>query len=166
MRRSILPLLVVNALLLLLVVPIALMGWRWGPRPAWVAVVVALVLVGARSSSASWEPGLLDYLTIATAFGTVAMLAGALHRSGQPLDATSRDAAFEELLTRRELEVLASMAGGETNAEIADHLVIAESTVKSHVKSILRKLSVANRTEAVGLYFGAGDPDRYMNARR
>jgi DNA-binding NarL/FixJ family response regulator len=60
-----------------------------------------------------------------------------------------------ELLTKRELEVLAGMAQGNTNAQIAEGLVIAESTVKSHVKNLLRKLGASNRTEAVCWYCGA-----------
>jgi DNA-binding CsgD family transcriptional regulator/GAF domain-containing protein len=59
---------------------------------------------------------------------------------------------LQALLTRRELEVLELVADGETNAGIADRLVIAEGTVKSHVKSLLRKLHVANRAEAVSRY--------------
>jgi DNA-binding NarL/FixJ family response regulator len=55
----------------------------------------------------------------------------------------------EGVLTERELEVLDRMAEGATNAEIAEALVISESTTKSHVKNILRKLSVRNRTQAV-----------------
>jgi DNA-binding NarL/FixJ family response regulator len=51
-------------------------------------------------------------------------------------------------LTRRELDVLRLIAHGDTNREIAARLVIAEGTVKSHVKRILRKLHAANRTEA------------------
>jgi DNA-binding NarL/FixJ family response regulator len=122
--------------------------------------VVATALIVVRSLTASWDPGVLGYLTRATAFGTVALLAGALYRSLKPTQLAATNGAFDGVLTRRELEVLASMAEGETNAEIADHLVIAESTVKSHVKSILRKLSAANRTEAVGLYYGARDRGR------
>ncbi len=52
-------------------------------------------------------------------------------------------------LTDREREVLALMAEGRNNPEIADRLVIGRGTVKAHVSSILAKLGVATRTEAV-----------------
>jgi len=55
---------------------------------------------------------------------------------------------FEEL-TPRELEVLQQMARGLANKEIADVLGISEHTVKDHLKSIMGKLRVADRTEAV-----------------
>lgn len=58
----------------------------------------------------------------------------------------------EEVLSPREIEVLAVMADGKTNAEIGQRLVIAETTVQSHVKSILRKLGAKNRTEAAARY--------------
>jgi LuxR family maltose regulon positive regulatory protein len=54
-----------------------------------------------------------------------------------------------EPLTRRELEVLHLMALGKTNQEIAEQLVVAAGTVKTHAASIYRKLEAANRTEAV-----------------
>jgi DNA-binding NarL/FixJ family response regulator len=55
---------------------------------------------------------------------------------------------FEEL-TPRELQVLEQMAKGLANKEIADVLKITGHTVKDHLKSILGKLHVADRTEAV-----------------
>jgi DNA-binding NarL/FixJ family response regulator len=55
---------------------------------------------------------------------------------------------FEEL-TPRELQVLQEMAKGLANKEIADVLKITEHTAKDHSKSILGKLRVADRTEAV-----------------
>lgn len=60
--------------------------------------------------------------------------------------------ALRDLLTRRELDVLRLMVGGETNAGIARHLVVSEGTVKFHVKNILRKMHAANRAEATSRY--------------
>jgi DNA-binding NarL/FixJ family response regulator len=56
------------------------------------------------------------------------------------------------LLTQREIEVVELMTRGASNADIAGELVIAEGTVKSHVKHILRKLRAANRAQAVSCY--------------
>lgn len=51
-------------------------------------------------------------------------------------------------LTSREQAVLRHLALGKTNSEIAESLVIAETTVKTHLKNILQKLHVRNRLEA------------------
>lgn len=56
-------------------------------------------------------------------------------------------------LTEREREVLALLVEGLNNTQIAEKLSVSPSTIKSHVSSILSKLGVANRTEAVTLAF-------------
>ena len=61
-----------------------------------------------------------------------------------------------EMLTRREVEVLRLMADGRTNQQIADELVISQGTVKSHVKRVLRKLHATNRAEAASIYARLG----------
>lgn len=58
-----------------------------------------------------------------------------------------------EDLTEREREVLALLVEGLNNTQIAEKLTVSPSTIKSHVSSILSKLGVANRTEAVTLAF-------------
>ena len=51
-------------------------------------------------------------------------------------------------LTPRELEVLLHIVEGQSNKEIASALALSENTVKNHVKMILEKLGVADRTQA------------------
>ncbi|MEZ8944091.1 response regulator [Vibrio sp. 10N.286.49.E11] len=66
-------------------------------------------------------------------------------------DAGSRNDIFEQL-TEREMQILQEVAKGYRNKQIADHLFISESTVKVHMKSLLKKLQVSSRTAATVLY--------------
>ncbi|MEN6410400.1 MAG: response regulator transcription factor [Anaerolineaceae bacterium] len=61
---------------------------------------------------------------------------------------TSDPERGEELLTERELSVLRLVAVGASNQEIADKLSISINTAKSHIRSILEKLQLENRTQA------------------
>jgi NarL family two-component system response regulator LiaR len=65
--------------------------------------------------------------------------------------ATARPPEPGQDLTPREREVLALMIKGDTNAQVAEKLGVSPSTIKSHVSSILSKLGVDSRTEAVAL---------------
>jgi DNA-binding NarL/FixJ family response regulator len=62
----------------------------------------------------------------------------------------------DEPISPRELEVLSLMAAGKRNKEIAGALSIAEDTVKMHVRNILSKLQVSDRTEAVTIALRRG----------
>jgi DNA-binding NarL/FixJ family response regulator len=75
---------------------------------------------------------------------------------------TERDAGpvLDAVLTRREIEILKLLADGLTNRAIAAELVISGGTVKFHVNSILRKLRVANRAEAVARFYALLDAGR------
>jgi DNA-binding NarL/FixJ family response regulator len=59
-------------------------------------------------------------------------------------------------LTERELEVLHLVSHGNSNIEIADALVVSEGTVKTHVKRVLAKLEVRDRTQAVIFAYNSG----------
>jgi DNA-binding NarL/FixJ family response regulator len=80
-----------------------------------------------------------------------------LDRFAHTLPAGSRTApaALAEL-TERELEVLTLLASGLSNAELAERLFLSETTVKTHVSSILRKLGLRDRVQAVVLAYQAG----------
>jgi NarL family two-component system response regulator LiaR len=63
----------------------------------------------------------------------------------------SEPAQPHQVMTGRELEILALMVEGLSNNEIAERIIVSQSTVKFHVSNILSKLGVTGRTEAVAL---------------
>jgi len=61
-----------------------------------------------------------------------------------------------DALTPREIEVLAQIAEGNRNRDIAEHLFISEETVKVHIKHIMDKLGASDRTQAVAIAIRRG----------
>jgi ATP/maltotriose-dependent transcriptional regulator MalT len=59
------------------------------------------------------------------------------------------DERLPEPERERELEVLALIAAGKSNAEIARELFVSVSTVKTHINNLYRKLDARNRTQAI-----------------
>jgi DNA-binding NarL/FixJ family response regulator len=78
-----------------------------------------------------------------------------IEQFAQPTTTTAAPPTLDEL-TARELEVLRLIARGLSNAEIAAQLVVSQHTTKTHVASILRKLHLRNRVQAVVLAYESG----------
>jgi DNA-binding NarL/FixJ family response regulator len=80
-------------------------------------------------------------------------------RTGPSADSARRQI---DRLTTRELEVLALMARGLSNSEIADELIVGENTITTHVRHVLNKLGARDRVQAVILSYQASvtEPNR------
>jgi len=70
----------------------------------------------------------------------------------ETLDREGEEEDFFSSLTEREAQVLGELSLGLSNRQIADRLFISESTVKVHIKSLLKKLKVKSRIAATVLY--------------
>jgi len=130
------------------------LAWREGylrvfaDEGAPLAAVLDQLIASQRSGDKSAAPGVpLAYLRrLQAAFGP----RDARAVSPQPVPTAEVAApALAEPLTDRELQVLALLAAGISNQQIASELVVALETVKKHVSHILAKLGAANRTQAV-----------------
>ena len=108
---------------------------------------------GDEDIHAALEAGALGYLFKHTSGDQIVPAVRALMDGGRwvPPEVAARlsERKSFENLTVREREILHLLVLGEANKEVADALGISEHTVKSHVKSILAKLKVRDRTEAV-----------------
>ncbi|MFD3401196.1 response regulator [Kribbella sp. NPDC058693] len=80
-------------------------------------------------------------------------LVDAIAAAPRPAQATT---AVDDLLTRRETEVLTLIAAGLSNGEIAERLVVSEATVKSHVNHLLAKIGARDRARAVSYAYQRG----------
>lgn len=71
------------------------------------------------------------------------------------LDVSRINANPISTLTKRELEILSSLAAGRTNKEIAAEKGVSTNTVKYHIRNLFEKLSVTNRGQAIALYLNS-----------
>jgi len=121
-----------------------------GEGPVIAGLLEALV-DAVRRVRAPAEAGSLSYLTyLLREMGIGPETASA--NTGESQEDATRAAALgllPEPLSARELEVLALIASGASNQQIAEHLVVSMSTVKSHINRTYRKLDARSRTQAV-----------------
>ena len=131
-------------------------------RPAWIVFLAkadeqkSLEALGAGASAVlSRSADLTEIVAVirALASGFIVLqrplLVALLDQSAAAAEPSNRDADGTPQLTAREIEVLAALADGASNKEIARRLDISFHTVKFHVAAILDKLEAESRTEAV-----------------
>jgi DNA-binding NarL/FixJ family response regulator len=140
-----------------------LADWQaWHRRPAWIVFLAkadeqkSLEALGAGASAVlSRSADLTEIVAVirALASGFIVLqrplLVALLDQSAAAAEPSNRDADGTPRLTAREIEVLAALADGASNKEIARRLDISFHTVKFHVAAILDKLEAESRTEAV-----------------
>jgi DNA-binding CsgD family transcriptional regulator len=146
---------------LLFTAPIIVLTIAYGARAGIAGATVAITLIGLR---ARLQPGHVDalfYATRAFVFYALPVAIGLAQRdaiaraAAPPRPAPARPEPRRTVercaqdLTPRELEVLALVAAGHSNAEIAEMLVLSIRTVESHRASLLRKLGRPTRDELV-----------------
>jgi DNA-binding NarL/FixJ family response regulator len=108
----------------------------------WILVSLVTTLVLTLSED-GWNGIVLILILIGAAIvGTVILLTPPANNPNPPIPTT-------ELWTSREREILCLIVDGYTNEGIAQKLVIASSTVKTHINNIYRKLGVTSRAQAV-----------------
>jgi NarL family two-component system response regulator YdfI len=140
-----------------------LAGWQsQRQRPAWIVFVATAdeqtSLEALAAGASAVLPRSADPAEIVAAIRALAsgfsvlqppVLAALLDKRATALELPNGDADGNPRLTAREIEVLAAMADGASNKEIARRLDISFHTVKFHVAAILDKLEAESRTEAV-----------------
>ncbi len=145
----------------LLVFPIWIVARDFGVTIGLVAAAGALAVAMPLYVTQDAGHRTVGYMALAAVFAGTAAAGGAGRAAGAVwkrnkaewlLTAKPKVVPRSEVLSRRELEVMDMIALGAKNSDIADRFVISQNTVKSHVSQILKKLSVANRTEAAYRY--------------
>ena len=131
----------------------ALRGLRRSGNAARVLVVTsftepAAVLPAVQAGASGYVYKDIDPPALASAIRSVHAGHVLLHPEVARLLADARPGAGDTQLTPREREVLAAIAHGRANREIARQLGLAEKTVKTHVSAILAKLGLQDRTQA------------------
>ncbi len=120
-------------------------------RAPGVAVVVVLRSIGDRVARAMLAAGARGVVLRSELERTLVPTVRAARIGQVSIPQPGRRQIFPPALSHRESTVLAMVAKGHTNAQIASSLFLAESTVKSHLRSVFAKLGVNSRQEAAAV---------------
>ncbi len=120
-------------------------------RVSGVAVVVVVESIGEGVARAMITAGARGVVLRGELDQTLAPTLRATRTGQLSIPQPGRRQIFPPALSHRESAVLAKVALGQTNAEIAASLFLAESTVKSHLRSVFAKLGVSSRDEAAAV---------------
>jgi two-component system NarL family response regulator len=118
-----------------------------GERPNHILDAIRAVLGGGTPLDQGVAMGLLRRIAAEEAISSVSK--GGYPPPTQPTTSSESAASVSSTLTPRETEVLARLASGKTNRQVANELHVSLSTVKRHIEHILPKLKVSDRTQAV-----------------
>lgn len=123
-------------------------------------IIVLTTYEGSEDIHRAFQAGAHSYVVKSMDSSQVLDVIRAVNSGERPMTRAIADKLAERgagsALTPRELEVLELMSKGLTNKDIGAVLHVTEGTVKLHVKSILAKLDVSDRTEAVTIAHGRG----------
>jgi len=150
----------IRAAAIVLSTALAAVGWLLSSGSPWAALgtgvaLVVAVLVGLSRHQAHVEA---ERSRAELARRHAEEVAAAQARAGGPLDGEALRARFPQL-SAREAEVLALIARGRSNAEIASALFLSVATVKSHVNALFAKLPARDRAHAIALALGTADAE-------
>ena len=112
------------------------------------SVAATRLLLGEKAFAAAWAEGRAMTPEQALAAKGRAVTRAPIPPATAPAPPAKSPVTHPAGLTKRELEVLRLLAGGMTNPQIAEHLVISLPTVSTHVMSIYNKLGVTSRSAA------------------
>jgi DNA-binding NarL/FixJ family response regulator len=128
------------------------------PEAIVVMVTVAEDADGVARSVAGGARGYLvkDASREEVAATVVYALSDGLARRSVPAPRSTESTASAPPLTEREMQVLTGMSRGRSNAEIGKELYLSEDTVKTHARRLFRKLTAADRAQAVAVGFRWG----------
>jgi DNA-binding NarL/FixJ family response regulator len=116
-------------------------------------VIVLTMYGGDEDIHRALAAGAATYLLKDTLADDLPRIIRDVHQGGRPITPDVRakldERASQKTLTSREVEVMELVAAGHRNKEIAAALAISEETVRVHVKNILSKLHVSDRTAAM-----------------